>query len=119
VLLAVSLVTTPAGERPALDWVHGAWLAPYLLGMAGLSYLSSFDTATPSSIPLLGLAGPRNILHAGWDVAAVAVLGLAIYWLAIRLRLPDPRVQTYIQDLSAEAEEEGTELDGRTDGTTR
>ena len=119
VLLAVSLVTTPAGERPALDWVHGAWLAPYLLGMAGLSYLSSFDTATPSSIPLLGLAGPRNILHAGWDVAAVAVLSLAIYWLAIRLRLPDPRVQTYIQDLSAEAEEEGTELDGRTDGTTR
>jgi amino acid transporter len=113
-LLALSLATTPAGERPVLDWVHGAWLAPYLLGMATLSYLGSFDTATPNSIPLLGLTGPRNVLHSGWDIAAVAVLSLAVYWLGIRLRLPDARVQTSVQDLADETGEERAAL-ARTD----
>jgi hypothetical protein len=34
------------------------WFWPYLFGMAAISYFSSFDTGTPSSIPLLGLDGP-------------------------------------------------------------
>jgi len=46
--------------------------------MAVISYLSSFDTGTPSSIPLLGLYGPRNQLTFGWDALAVALLSLAV-----------------------------------------
>ncbi|HEV7756975.1 MAG TPA: APC family permease [Mycobacteriales bacterium] len=95
VLLALSRATTPPTERPELNWAAGAWLAPYLAGLAGLSYLGSFDTAAPSTVPVLGLAGPRNLLRSGWDLAAVAVLALAVYWLAMRLRLPDDRVREY------------------------
>ena len=109
-LLALSLSTTPPAERPALDWVHGAWLAPYLVGMVVLSYLGSFDTASPSRVPLLGLAGPRNLLHSGWDLAAVAVFSLGIYALSVRLRLPDGRVREYVRDLAAETEEERAAL---------
>ena len=78
--------------------------------MAAISYLSSFDTSTPSSIPLLGLHGPRNELTFGWDVLAVALLSLAVYAFAIRSRLPAEQALEYIGDPTVE-EPEG--LDAR------
>src|SRR2546430_1382396 len=92
----------PVGLRPphaarnlSLDWRSAVWLWPYLLGMGAISYLSSFDTNTPSSIPLLGLHGPRNELTFGWDILVVAVFSLVIYALAIRSRLPAHRALEY------------------------
>jgi hypothetical protein len=89
----------------SLDWRSAAWLWPYLLGMAAISYLSSFDTRTPSSIPLVGLHGPRNELRFGWDILAVALLSLAVYAFAIRSRLPDGRALDYIGDPTGEEPE--------------
>jgi amino acid transporter len=111
-LLAISAVTSPVGRRPALDWVSGAWLWPYLVGMAVISYLSSFDTGTPSKLPLIGLNGPKNVLTFGWDVLVVAVFSLLIYALAMRVRLPDNRTHAYVGDLAAEAQAEAAELEG-------
>jgi amino acid transporter len=111
-LLAISAVTSPVERRPALDWVSGAWLWPYLVGMAVISYLSSFDTSTPSKLPLIGLNGPKNVLTFGWDVLVVAVFSLLIYALAMRVRLPDNRTHAYVGDLAAEAQAEAAELEG-------
>src|SRR6476660_2628716 len=47
-LLAVSMLTNTTERTPSLDWRSAVWLWPYLLGMAVISYLSSFDTRTPS-----------------------------------------------------------------------
>jgi hypothetical protein len=77
--------------------------------MGAISYLSSFDTGTPSSIPLLGLQGPRNALTFGWDVLAVAILSLAVYAIAIRSRLPAEQALDYVGDLTAEAEADDAE----------
>jgi len=107
-LLTVSTLT--ANEpRPTLDWGSAVWLGPYLFGMAAISYLSSFDTRTPSSIPLLGLHGPRNELTFGWDILAVALLSLAVYALAIRSRLPADRALDHVGDLTAETEADNAE----------
>lgn len=103
-LLTVSTLTDRSERTLSLDWRSAVWLLPYLLGMAAISYLSSFDTGTPSSIPLVGLRGPRDVLTFGWDVLAVAVLGVAVYALAIRSRLPDEQALDYVGDLTAEAE---------------
>jgi amino acid transporter len=103
-LLIISMATDPEARAQPLDWRSAMWLWPYLFGMATISCLSSFDTRTPSSIPLLGLDGPRNTLTFGWDVLAVAVLSLAVYALAIRSRLPARRALAYVGDLTAEAE---------------
>ena len=114
-LLMVSLLTDRNARTLPLDWRSAAWLWPYLFGMAALSYLSSFDTRTPSSIPLLGLHGPRNVLTFGWDVLAVALLSFAVYAFAIRSRLPAERALEYVGDLTAEAEaEDGETLRPRT-----
>jgi amino acid transporter len=110
-LLTLSILTDTSERTLSLDWRSAVWLWPYLAGMATISYLSSFDTGTPSSIPLLGLHGPRNVLTFGWDMLAVALLSLAVYALAIRSRLPAEQALEYIGDPTAEAEPEQTETD--------
>jgi amino acid transporter len=94
-----------SGRAVSLDWPSAAWLWPYLLGMGAISYLSSFDTNTPSSVPLIGLHGPRDVLTFGWDILAVAILSLAVYAFAIRSRLPAPRALEYIGDPTVEEPE--------------
>src|SRR5438477_2792070 len=103
-LLGVSTVTD-ARRAPSLDWRSAVWLWPYLLGMGVISYLSSFDTRTPSSIPLIDLQGPRNELTFGWDILAAAVLSLAVYFFAIRSRLPTAQALDYIGDPMVEESE--------------
>jgi amino acid transporter len=109
-LLTLSTLTDTSEPRPTLDWRSAVWLGPYLLGMATISYLSSFDTRTPSSVPLLGLQGPRDVLTFGWDVLAVALLSLCVYVFAIRARLPAEQALENVGDLTAEAEAEDAEL---------
>jgi amino acid transporter len=105
-LLAISAATSPPEHRPAIEWRAGTWLVPYLVGLAVVSYLGSFDTGTPSSV--LGLRGPVNDLHFGWDVLVMAVFSLAIYALALRMRLPRAEIEENVGDLEAEAEAERT-----------
>jgi hypothetical protein len=69
-----------------------------------ISYLSSFSTSSKSS--LLGLKGPTNTLPFGWDVLVMAVFGLVIYALAVRMRLPRVEVEEHVGDVTQEAEEE-------------
>jgi amino acid transporter len=97
-LLAVSSVTDSSARNLSLDWRSAVWLWAYLVGMGAISYLSSFDTRTPSSIPLLDVHGPRNVLTFGWDILVVAIFSLVIYAFAIRTRLPARRALEYIGD---------------------
>jgi len=113
VLLALSTLTDTNQRTLSLDWRSAVWFWPYLLGMGTISYLSSFDMRTPSSIPLLGLHGPRNELTFGWDVLAVALLSLAVYAFAIRSRLSAGQALEYIGDLTVEAEAEDAQHDAR------
>jgi amino acid transporter len=103
-LLGVSFATTPREERPMLEWRNAAWLLPFMIGLGVISYLSSFDTTSKSSF--LGLNGPTGTLPFGWDVLVMAVFALAIYALAIRLRLPRTAVDEHVGDMTQEAEEE-------------
>src|SRR4029453_13661575 len=52
-LLALSTLTDTNQRTLSFDWRSAVWLWPYLLGMGTISYLSSFDLRTPSSIPPL------------------------------------------------------------------
>jgi amino acid transporter len=103
-LLAISSATSKPELRPKLDWRGAAWLWPYIIGMGVISYLSSFSTATPSSVPLFGLKGPVNDLHFGVDVAVTVVFCVAIYALAMRFRLPAEQTQRYVAVALGEAE---------------
>ena len=58
-----------------------------------MSYLSSFS-------------GPAHVLHFGWDVLVMALFSLAIYLLAVRMRLSREEIEQRIGDVTAEAEAE-------------
>jgi amino acid transporter len=64
-LMAANYVTSKPEDRPHLDLRHATWLVPYLIGVAIVSYLSSFDTSTKGG-PFGVLIGPTNALHFGW-----------------------------------------------------
>jgi amino acid transporter len=108
-LLALNYAFSAPEHRPRLDLRHATWIAPYLLGLGVVSYLSSFDTSTKGG-PFGVLIGPTNTLHFGWDVLAMAIVSLVVYALAMHQRLPDDAVQVYIEDVTAEAEAEEREV---------
>ncbi|MDQ6774396.1 MAG: APC family permease [Candidatus Dormibacteraeota bacterium] len=103
ILLGISAATRSPDTRPSLDWRSGAWVWPYLVGIGLISYLGSFG---PDPKPILGLKGAIGVLPYGIDILVMAVFSLAIYALAMYLRLPNERVHEYLADLTAEAEEE-------------
>jgi amino acid transporter len=108
VLLAISLATSSPQDRPSLDMRAGAWVWPYVIGLLIISYFSSFtqaDLYSPS-----WMKGGTGQLAFGVDVAVMAVFSVAIYLLAIKLRLPSERAVEYIGDLTAEAEAEEAEV---------
>jgi amino acid transporter len=102
VLLGISAATRAPEDRPSLDWRSGAWIFPYVIGIGVISYLGSFGPS--DAIPFIGLKGATGALPFGWDILVMALFSLAIYLLAISLRLPPQRVDEYVGDLTAEAE---------------
>jgi len=102
ILLGISAATSPPERRPSLDWRSGAWVWPYVIGLGVVSYLGSFGPS--DAIPLIGLKGATNALQFGWDILVMALFSVAIYYLAISLRLPPERAREYIGDLTSEAE---------------
>jgi hypothetical protein len=108
-LMAANYATSKPEDRPHLDLHHATWIVPYVIGLGVVSYFSSFDTSTKGG-PFGILIGPTNSLHFGWDVLAMAVVSLIVYYLAMHRRLPDDTVQVYIDEVTAEAEEEEREV---------
>ncbi len=70
-----------------------SWLWPYLTGMAVISYLGTFG-------------GGLEIIPLGWDVVVGAVFSIAIYALAMTVRLTPEEVRSHVADAREEVDEE-------------
>jgi amino acid transporter len=101
VLLAVAQATKRGEKIERFDLRSSLWLWPYLGGMALITALGQYDGV--------------KVIPFWWDLAVVAAFSLAIYVLAISLRLPDARTQALIEAVSAEAQEEEALLEGDAD----
>lgn len=82
VLMAISRITNANPVRSPMDWNSAIWLWPYLGMMTLISYLGQFQ-------------GGRNVIPFGWDLVVVAAWSLIVYYSAIRLRLPEEKVDEY------------------------
>jgi amino acid transporter len=98
VILALTSIFSPESVRPKLDLKAGMWLLPYLGGLTLISFIGATDF------------GGRGVFPFGWDALVVAVFSVAIYVLAVVLRLPAEDAKRYMTELSAEAEAEEEEL---------
>lgn len=92
-LFALAQATNPSERAPTLDWRGATWLWPYFIGMALLSYLGPTDFDGIGVIPF------------GIDILVIAVFSLAIYALALSVRLHPDEVRRHIADARDEAEE--------------
>lgn len=62
------------GREQPLQLAASAWVPPYYIGLATVSYLGNYG-------------GGREVLPPGLDLALIAVISLATLWLAVKLRL--------------------------------
>jgi amino acid transporter len=84
------------GDRsrmPRLDLRGAMWLPPYLAGMAIISYVGRYEG--------------RSWLPFWVDIGVVAAFSVAIFVLAVAVRLPDDEARAYIEDLDPMIEDEG------------
>jgi amino acid transporter len=80
-----------SSRMPRLDLRPAAWLPPYLAGILVISYFGRYDG--------------RNSIPFWWDIGVVAVFSVAIYALAVALRLPAEAARCYIENLDPMDEE--------------
>jgi amino acid transporter len=85
VLFAGNYVFSRRDQRADLSsWKSSIWIAPWLGGMAALDKLGQFK-------------GGNQDLPFWWDIAAVAVFSLAIFYLAVSLARPAESAKSTIQ----------------------
>jgi amino acid transporter len=82
VLMGISRLTHANPVHSPLDWSAAVWLWPYLVGLTLISYFGQFQ-------------GGRMNIPFYWDLAVVTVWSLVVYYTAIRLRLPESKVDEY------------------------
>ncbi len=87
VILAATRIFNWNPRSPQLDLRAASWLPFYLLGMGLVVYLSDFGPMKSPWFPLW------------WDMLAVAVLSLGIYYWAIAVALPTERIEEMIGDV--------------------
>jgi len=103
--LLVSGVTMVLGlgeRQPSADLGALVWLAPYLVGMAAITYLGNFghEAMADGLGPFAGVAvGAIGWLPADVDLAVVVAFSLVIYALAVSRRLPEATVRRYVAEL--------------------
>ncbi len=99
ILMLLSVAFKLNSKVPKFDWSAAKWIFPYLIGMGILSYNGGFG---PGGI--IGGVGPfANVLVGGsgrlplwYDLVAVAIFALVIYYIAMATRLPSEKVDEYI-----------------------
>ena len=86
-----------------MDWRSAAWILPWLVGLAVISYLGRYPDAEPKSGWAFNWALlPTNTIPFWADLGAIAAFSLLVYFVGVRFALPRLRVAEAL----AAAEEE-------------
>ncbi|WP_406195432.1 APC family permease [Kitasatospora sp. NBC_01560] len=73
-------------NAPRLDWRAAQWLPVYLVGLGLISWQGGFGDG-------------RGNIPMWWDMGAVAVFAVAVYYWAIRVALPAEAIERNIEDI--------------------
>jgi amino acid transporter len=101
VVFLVYRLVSKSEELPRLDLRGASWIPPYLVGISIITYAGRYDG--------------RNWLPFWVDIGVVALFSVAIFALAVSLRLPSEAALGYIEDLDPMVTETDAELDPAAD----
>ncbi len=101
VLIGISMAFDP--QRPPLDWKSAVWLPAWLIGMGIISWQGQYSGAASSDKHPLP---PTNTFHIGfwWDILVVAAFSVAIYFWAMRTKLPRDEMLLLVNRQAGEEE---------------
>jgi amino acid transporter len=90
-------------KRPPLDWKSAQWLPVWLIGMGIISWLGQYSGA--ASVDKHPQA-PTNTSTIGfwYDILTVAAFSVAIYYWAMRTKLPKEEMQRLVSAQAGEPE---------------
>jgi len=90
-------------QRPPLDWKSAVWLPAWLIGMGIISWQGQYSGAPSSDKHPLP---PTNTFHIGfwWDILVVAGFSVAIYFWAMRTKLPRDEMLLLVNKQGGEPE---------------
>ena len=74
-------------HKPMLEWRAASWLPVYLLGMGVIAYLSSFGPLADPPLPF------------GWDMVAIAVFSVVIYYWALAVSLQAVQIEEMLEEV--------------------
>jgi amino acid transporter len=106
VLLAGYVMTGQMKDK-TFDIRAGLWAFPWLIGLTVISYVGNYPEPA---------AGNLDVLNFGLSAGLLAVLSVAIYVMAYRLRLSPQEAQAYIDETYHESKVEDEELAGEHSG---
>jgi hypothetical protein len=90
-----------------IDFKAGAFSLPWIIGLTIFSIFGGSYVGSYSSV--FGIAIHHH-LPFWWDIGAVAVFSLAVYYYAIHSRLGPERVAPQVQEAIADAHQEELDL---------
>jgi amino acid transporter len=93
-ILVATRVLNLNSQSPQLNLRAASWLPVYLVGMGLIVYLSDFGPMTNPVFPLW------------WDMVAVAIFSVAIYYWAMAVALPTEKIEEMIGDVVLPEEED-------------
>jgi amino acid transporter len=103
VILVATRIFGWNAQSPQLDLRAASWLPFYLVGMGAIVYLSDFGPTTSQFFGTLG--STPNWFPLWWDIVAVAVFSLVIYYWAIAVALSTERIEEMIGEVVLPEEE--------------
>jgi amino acid transporter len=100
VILAGTRILGLNSHSPQLDLRAASWLIPYLVGLGAIVYVSDWGPTNASG----AVTGP-NWIPEWWDIGAVAVFSLVIYYWAMMVALPRERIEQMVGEVVLPEEE--------------
>jgi amino acid transporter len=94
VILGLTRLLRLNTHNPVMQWRSAQWLPVYLIGLGVIVYLSPYGPMKKPLIPLW------------WDIAAVAVFSVAIYYWAMAVALPADQIEHLVNDVVAPEQED-------------
>lgn len=101
IVFAIYQLSLPYARRTILEWRSAYWLIPWLAFLLIISWLGNYDGSPPTVFGLTLLATHR--LHEWWDVLAITLCSLAVYYLAVYSSMPSAKVREAVTEVETEA----------------
>lgn len=99
IFVAYNLVVA-RGSVPPIEFKHGAWFIPWVVGMLILLFIGSYGHAPEEAWIDMGGLGwiPR-----GWSALVIAAFSIGIYAYAVTVALPADKIAAHIRQTPTQA----------------